>query len=176
MGTPESDFAICQRNLRHIHLALEAYRRDHGDYPRVLTQLSDSISAKGAGLYPGYIKDKNIFICPVKPDISSGMPPRYVEHSYAYLFGADPNNEFARRHIAFLREMRRKLRQDTTVVWCAGHGSLAPPDALHILALKVDGRLVWEPMGTTRQERMMRAFNRREEKVLTVVDKTPPPR
>src|SRR5690242_538293 len=48
------DTEICTGQLQRIHLAIQAYRRDHKDLP-------DSLG----GLIPKYLADTNALICPV---------------------------------------------------------------------------------------------------------------
>ncbi len=46
----------CEKNIKQLNVALAAYAKDHGAYP---LKLSD--------LYPKYVGDLNVFICPGNP-------------------------------------------------------------------------------------------------------------
>lgn len=49
----ERRMQTCERQLRELHRGLQAYHRDHGDYPERLGML-----------YPKYVRDERTFTCP----------------------------------------------------------------------------------------------------------------
>jgi hypothetical protein len=156
------NLARCQRNLRLIYQAVEAYRRDHGgDYPLVLTQVTREHARGDEGLYPRYIRDPNVFLCPEVSDPS--FPPGWVKHSYGYDLQADPgygwfldSRDPAVQRLGRLRDaLPRQFGNELTVVWCPAHA--VPDDDMpgRRLALKAGGRLVWEPGFGTAQEKLV---------------------
>lgn len=154
------NLAQCQRNLRLIYRAVQAYRKDHGgDYPPVLMDLPPGVGSEG--LYPHYIRDPQVFVCPAVTSVTVSLDP--VRQSYRYDlwtnpgFGqfADPRDPAVQRW-KHLRDLSpRRLGKELTVVWCPVHA--APDDEMpgKRLALKADGRLVWEPGFGTEQEKLV---------------------
>jgi len=61
----------CQSNLSQLAIALKAYRLDHGKYPPAPIYVSSIPRYIGgfSSLYPDYVDDKNLFICPNDRDI-----------------------------------------------------------------------------------------------------------
>jgi hypothetical protein len=156
------NLAQCQRNLRLIYQAVEAYRRDHGgDYPLVLTQVTREHARGDEGLYPRYIRDPRVFLCPEASDLS--FPPGWVKHSYGYDLQADPGHgrfldsrDPAVQRLGHLRAaLPRQFGNELTVVWCPAHA--VPDDDMpdKRLALKADGRLAWEAGTGTEQEKLV---------------------
>jgi tetratricopeptide (TPR) repeat protein len=71
--------ATCKRHLEAIGRAMQAYRRDHREFPE---QLSD--------LYPRYLKDKSALHCPADPTPGDpGLPvlPHDSRIPTSYLYG-----------------------------------------------------------------------------------------
>jgi hypothetical protein len=155
----------CQRNLRLIHQALQAYRRDHrGEYPLVLTQIIREHDPEVEGLYPRYIHDPKVFLCPAVSNVS--FPPECIGHSYGYdlrmdfPYGPLPDSRdpILRRWKQLRDALPRRFGKELTVVWCPAHA--APEDEIpgKRLALKTDGRLVWEPGIGTEQEKLVLSY------------------
>ena len=70
---------ICTRNLTAIGKAVEAYKKDHGDFPEWLSEL-----------HPKYLPDANLLLCPAdelggKPIFTSNADPK-MPVSYGYQF------------------------------------------------------------------------------------------
>ena len=65
----------CRQDLQDIHHALEAYTSDHSeDLPATLQEL-----------YPKYLEDESVLICPGLPVVQGSSPPatyRYVQRRY----------------------------------------------------------------------------------------------
>jgi hypothetical protein len=152
----------CQRNLRLIYQALQAYRRDHqGEYPLVLTQIIQEHGPGTEGLYPRYIHDPKVFRCPAVSDLS--FPPGCVGQTYGYdlrmdfPYGPLPDSRdpILQRRKQLRDALPRRFGKELTVVWCPAHA--APEDEIpgKRLALKADGRLVWEPGMGTEQEKLV---------------------
>ena len=53
----EKNVEICKHHLIEIGKAIQAYKKDHGDFPQWLSDL-----------YPKYLPDKNILLCPADED------------------------------------------------------------------------------------------------------------
>lgn len=54
----------CQSNLHQIAIALKEYRADHGKYPPAPIYDGTRYIGGVSALYPDYIKEKALFICP----------------------------------------------------------------------------------------------------------------
>ena len=73
VATPEpavqddKNIEICTNNLLAIGKAIEAYRKEHGDFPMWLSDL-----------YPKYLEDANVFICPAD---EAGGKPIYTQNT-----------------------------------------------------------------------------------------------
>ena len=70
---------ICTRNLTAIGKAVEAYKKEHGDFPEWLSEL-----------HPKYLPDANLLLCPAdelggKPIFSHNADPK-MPVSYGYQF------------------------------------------------------------------------------------------
>ena len=58
---PEKNIKLCTQNLLAIGKAIQAYQKEHGDFPEWLSEL-----------YPKYLPDANILLCPA--DVRGGKP------------------------------------------------------------------------------------------------------
>ena len=75
----EKDVEICKQHLLEIGKAIQAYQKEHGDFPEWLSEL-----------YPKYLPDANILLCPEddqggKPIFSGNTDPK-MPVSYGYQF------------------------------------------------------------------------------------------
>ena len=75
----EKNIEICTQNLVAIGKAVEAYKKEHGDFPEWLSEL-----------YPKYLPDANHLLCPAdelggKPVFTSNADPK-MPVSYGYQF------------------------------------------------------------------------------------------
>ena len=75
----EKNIEICTQNLVAIGKAVEAYKKEHGDFPKWLSEL-----------HPKYLPDANLLLCPAdeesgKPLFSSNADPK-MPVSYDYQF------------------------------------------------------------------------------------------
>lgn len=80
LGTPEErqEAEACKKNLRRIGLAITQYRMDHdGEVPNWLSDL-----------YPKYIDDKQVFLCPNNPEeaVWGNIDDPNLDTSYLYEF------------------------------------------------------------------------------------------
>ncbi|MDE0089200.1 MAG: redoxin domain-containing protein [Candidatus Poribacteria bacterium] len=76
---PEQDIKLCTQNLVAIGKAIQAYQKEHGDFPEWLSEL-----------YPKYLPDAEILLCPAdnkggKPVFSKNADPE-MPVSYGYQF------------------------------------------------------------------------------------------
>ena len=90
----EKNIEICTHNLLAIGKAVQAYHKEHGDYPKWLSDL-----------HPKYLTDANLLVCPADGDGGNprlGGHPRYVPNptidgkipgSYDYQFHPSHRNE-----------------------------------------------------------------------------------
>jgi hypothetical protein len=150
-NSPQAQLAVCRQHMEQIRVALEQYRRDHGDYPIVLTSDHSLPNVNVDGLYPRYIRDPNVFLCPA-------FKPRYfrrgaLPYSYNYQFDIDPTRLLfptskaqARAQMAFNHQLLQRFGRDTTLLTCPAHDVPAAPAHALLLAQKVDGRQAWESM------------------------------
>ncbi len=147
-----SAHTACQANLLQISAALALYRQDWGTDPPILTSFTHPNGTAIPGLYPRYISDPRVFRCPKYPRPES--PPGHLATAYGYEFFVDPHlllTGAEEREEALLGQARKRhqLEQrfgaNTTIVWCQGHYPPAAPDPDKVLALKIDGRIVWVP-------------------------------
>ncbi|MEN6305862.1 MAG: type II secretion system protein [Armatimonadia bacterium] len=89
--------AKCQANLHQIAVALKEFRADHGHYPPA--PYWDSVNNKYAGgisdLYPDYIKEKDLFLCPDDRQID-GVEKQAKDRIYSSYNGwvADPGTSW----------------------------------------------------------------------------------
>ncbi|MDE0469130.1 MAG: redoxin domain-containing protein [Candidatus Poribacteria bacterium] len=79
----EKNFKLCTQNLVAIGKAVEAYKKEHGNFPDWLSNL-----------HPKYLPDADIFLCPTdklggKPIFTRNADPK-MPVSYSYYFR--PNN------------------------------------------------------------------------------------
>ena len=79
MGQHEKNIEICTQNLVAIGEAVEAYKKEHGDFPEWLSEL-----------YPKYLPDANLLLCPAdelggKPIFTGNADPK-MPVSYGYQF------------------------------------------------------------------------------------------
>jgi hypothetical protein len=153
--------ATCKEHLRRIYAALQAYKKAHGEYPLVLTRITRDGGDSVEGLYPKYIDDPNVFLCPAVAFRSSFNPPGFVKNDYMYSLEFDPLRlqAWPAREARVKRFMRHdlpaKLGRDFTLVYCAMHSQVR---AKSLLALREDGRIEWNPVGGTLQQKMRDAF------------------
>ncbi|MDE0483139.1 MAG: redoxin domain-containing protein [Candidatus Poribacteria bacterium] len=75
----EKNIEICTQNLVAIGKAVEAYKKEHGDFPEWLSEL-----------HPKYLPEANLLLCPAdeecgKPLLSSNADPK-MSVSYDYQF------------------------------------------------------------------------------------------
>ena len=59
---------ICKHNLQAIGKAIQAYHKEHGEYPKLLSDL-----------HPKHLSDANILICPVDKKVGSSYYPNYTD-------------------------------------------------------------------------------------------------
>ena len=77
----QENIEICTQNLLAIGKAIQAYQKEHGDFPEWLSEL-----------HPKYLPDANLLICPA--DTKNGEPVFYINAdpdmpvSYGYQFHA----------------------------------------------------------------------------------------
>jgi hypothetical protein len=137
----------CKQNLAKIYGAIEAYRRDSGgDYPWALAACAGSAWETPGSLYPKYISDKSVFVCPGDETGGAEFPAcRDVPCSYWYLLG-----NILRRYPEVDRAVLDKLvvpfGGDLVVLACVGnHRFPAPgvPSDSQYLVLRADGRIGW---------------------------------
>ena len=79
MEQHEKNIELCTQNLVAIGEAIEAYKKDHGDFPEWLSEL-----------HPKYLTDANLLLCPAdelggKPIFTSNADPK-MPVSYGYQF------------------------------------------------------------------------------------------
>ena len=78
-GQHEKNIEVCTQNLVAIGKAVEAYKKEHGDFPQWLSEL-----------HPKYLPDANLLLCPA--DKEGGKPVSYwnadpkMPVSYGYEF------------------------------------------------------------------------------------------
>jgi D-alanyl-D-alanine carboxypeptidase len=140
---PQNTVAICTQHLMEIGRALAAYERDHREYPPLLSDL-----------YPRYITDKGLFLCPADP--SSGpqgtglatdprMPASYLyawstdkapELGPAFKLGPQPPGADATWRDC-MKAARRHFGDYVPLVACVHHE--APEGPMRVLA--VSGRV-----------------------------------
>ena len=75
----EKNIEVCTQNLVAIGKAVEAYKKEHGDFPKWLSEL-----------HPKYLPDANLLLCPAdelggKPIFTSNSDPK-MPVSYGYQF------------------------------------------------------------------------------------------
>ena len=75
----EENFKLCTQNLVTIGKAVEAYKKEHGDFPEWLSNL-----------HPKYLPDANLLLCPAdklggKPIFKRNVDPK-MSASYSYYF------------------------------------------------------------------------------------------
>ena len=75
----EKNFKLCTQNLVAIGKAVEAYKKEHGDFPNWLSDL-----------HPKYLPDANLLLCPAdklggKPIFKRNADPK-MPASYSYYF------------------------------------------------------------------------------------------
>lgn len=104
---------ICKHNLQEIGKAIQAYHKEHGDYPQWLSDL-----------HPKYLADANILICPA--DKNDGKP--------LYTRGIDPNKpvsygyEFFPAQREQMKEMQIMFGDATPLVRCLHHNKAGSVD------------------------------------------------
>ena len=78
-----ADCALCKKNLEKIAVAILAYRKENKDIPNWLSDL-----------YPKYLSDQNLLICPVTQKTEKlspfGAPDPKLRCSYLYEFAPTP--------------------------------------------------------------------------------------
>lgn len=131
----KADCALCRANLEKINRAIQAYRRDHKDLPNWLSDL-----------YPQYLPDPNVFICPVtrKTGRLSAYGPLDPEIycSYSYEFAPDPlwtPNSMSVRD--WKRQQMAVIGSDVPIVRCLLHD---PVQNLSFGGRIYESGLMWE--------------------------------
>ena len=79
----EDEKAVCEQNLKQIHQAIQAYRRDQKELPDWLSHL-----------VPEHLADTNVFLCPVSQrsgrSQTFGIEDPDLKLSYIYEFCVQP--------------------------------------------------------------------------------------
>jgi tetratricopeptide (TPR) repeat protein/peroxiredoxin len=108
---------ICTKNLVEIGKALQAYQEKHGDIPEWLSDL-----------YPEYLKDKKLFLCPADSALGDPAYPQAKDPklpvSYVYEF-----NPSMREHKI---EQRRAFGDIIPIVRCRHHRKGEEPVFLNL--------------------------------------------
>jgi len=108
----------CTSNLRQIVMALQMYVQDSdGRYP---THLAWPRFQPGVGLYPTYVTDARLLLCPSDPKQGEWPPPpwRGVSYWYPELFvDAAYEAEYSFFYGVFLNEYPLAA----PIVWCEHH-------------------------------------------------------
>ncbi|MDE0089201.1 MAG: hypothetical protein OXU23_26030, partial [Candidatus Poribacteria bacterium] len=60
----QKNMEICKQHFREIGKAIQAYNKEHGDFPKSLSEL-----------HPKYLPDANLLLCPA--DKEGGKPISY---------------------------------------------------------------------------------------------------
>ena len=126
----EKNIEICTQNLLAIGKAIEAYQKEHGDFPMWLSDL-----------HPKYLADGNVLIC---PSDTEGGKPIYEQNTdpempVSYSYGLNPR---FREH----QTEQRKLYGDAMpLVRCRHHAN----EAFQMLNLSFSSRVyrsanIWE--------------------------------
>ncbi len=84
----DKNVEICKQHLLHIGNAIQAYQKEHGDFPQWLSEL-----------HPKYLPDKNILLCPADEDGGKTY----------FLVNADP-----RLSVSYDYQFHPKYRADKT--------------------------------------------------------------
>ena len=90
MEQHEKNIELCTQNLVAIGKAIEAYKKEHGDFPEWLSEL-----------HPKYLTDTNLLLCPAdelggKPIFSHNADPK-MPASYGYQFHPEYREEKAQQ-------------------------------------------------------------------------------
>ena len=90
MEQHEKNIELCTQNLVAIGKAIEAYKKEHGDFPEWLSEL-----------HPKYLTDTNLLLCPAdelggKPIFSHNADPK-MPVSYGYQFHPEYREEKAQQ-------------------------------------------------------------------------------
>jgi len=83
--------ASCQNNLKQIGICCKMFSNEHGDeMPKSLNDL-----------YPEYLTDPSVFVCPSSPDVAGDMNDIASWTSYELVYtGKDENDE----HVVIVQE------------------------------------------------------------------------
>ncbi len=111
----------CLTNLRTISRALARYRTEHhGAYPRFfIPPLPDRPDLEKQSLYPGYVKDPAVFVCPAAshdrahPPLPSGLQCDYDYNLPSWL---EPSGKLRE---VFLTEIEPKY--EVRITQCGSH-------------------------------------------------------
>ncbi len=162
----------CAKNLRTLHAAIEAYRKDHaGKFPVWLTE-PPYVGKRDPelGLHPKYVKDKAVYICPGDPDegknkmlLNPGTPLLSYSHVgglQAYYVGI-PNIDQTLGKKLF-DELLTTMGQELRVVSChfGNHHRAGEEATIH--TIKADGSVVLETIdaGMNQSGMMLSLMNR----------------
>jgi hypothetical protein len=131
----KEDCAICRAHLEKIYRAIQAYRRDHQDLPNWLSDL-----------YPDYLFDATVFICPVTTKTGRLSPfgaldPK-IYCSYLYEFSPAPMWAPVRMSVReWKRQQMSVVGSDVPIVRCLLHD---PAQNLSFGGRIYDSGLQWE--------------------------------
>jgi len=159
----------CAKNLRTLHAAIEAYRKDHkGRYPAWITGSVDPPGLKtDIGLYPKYVKDKSVFVCPDDPHEGKqawnpGTPPfsyGYVGSCQAHYVGITNVDQTLGKKL--FDELLTTMGKELRVISCLSNHTI-PGTTMTIQALKADGSVVVEtPVAGMKQAEMVERLIKR---------------
>lgn len=166
----DEQLAACKRNMERLLKGLEAYRKDHGGaYPLVLTKVLEPASARYEGLYPRYIRDENVYLCPALKPERRLRRPGYVPYTYRYEMETSPfllkiGFPPAKKRPGFNKQLLKRFGDDTTILTCLSHGGMER----RLLTIKRDGRIAWAEFGRDPQELEMQRFNSETSKLVRV--------
>jgi len=147
----------CMNNLHQIYLAVRMYADDNdGRYPLILTcRYLGHPRPVVQGVYPDYLRNKQVFICPLDPTQGrGGADTPGVPKSYNYCLDIGGAGEdcgagmkCTERQLQFLyAKAIPRLAGDLTVLCCPMHlGPRAGRADSKMLQVKADGRVGWFP-------------------------------
>jgi len=140
------DLKQCRENLRILHEAVLRYMKDHQGRPPAFLTVDEAhepgsyLFDSDAGLYPRYISDPKIFVCPAaeRQDI---LPARQLEQTYYYLFEYPDLRQW---HLLDRKIKSMKLRkEDILLIQCIAHPSEPRPAGSSYLAINLAGEILW---------------------------------
>ena len=112
----QKNIDICTQNLIAIGKAIEAYKKDHGDFPEWLSDL-----------HPKYLQDANLLLCPAdeeggKPIFTRNADPK-MPVSYGYQFHPEYREE---------KSQQREVYGDAMPLVRCRHHANQPFDCLNL--------------------------------------------